>query len=197
MNWGGGGLTPPPPKHAGKNEILQKEILIWLFLVHKLLDFWVPNPPPPPPHKQSDTEALCQPPPPLEENSGRIAWFPASDLVVSPWFKENPYAVAAAMLPSCGCCTESVSIVLQALRCCTSSLWTFQKAFAPASTKGKHSSVPISGGQIFLGGGFQGEKMCMQFGCLIPPTPLPFVKDFRVSVCPCTTRVPRWHRGRS
>ena len=31
----------------GKNEILQKEILIWLFLVHKLLDFWVPGLPPP------------------------------------------------------------------------------------------------------------------------------------------------------
>ena len=31
----------------GKNEILRKEILIWLFLVHKLLDFWVPRPPPP------------------------------------------------------------------------------------------------------------------------------------------------------
>ena len=30
----------------GKNEFLQKEILIWLFLTHKLLDFWVPVPPP-------------------------------------------------------------------------------------------------------------------------------------------------------
>ena len=32
----------------GKNEILQKEMLIWLFLVHKLLDFWVPGTLPPP-----------------------------------------------------------------------------------------------------------------------------------------------------
>ena len=47
---GGGGGTPPPWDRdfiVGKSEILQKEILIWLFLVHKLLDFWVPGPPPP------------------------------------------------------------------------------------------------------------------------------------------------------
>ena len=47
-----GGLAPPPlpdPNFTvGKNEISQKEVLIWLFLVHKLLDFWVPGPPPPP-----------------------------------------------------------------------------------------------------------------------------------------------------
>ena len=33
----------------GKHEILDKEILIWLFLVYKLLDFWVPGTPPPQP----------------------------------------------------------------------------------------------------------------------------------------------------
>ena len=33
----------------GKAEILQKEILIWPVLVHKLLDFWNPGPPIPPP----------------------------------------------------------------------------------------------------------------------------------------------------
>ena len=41
---------PPPPSDpefiVGENEMLQKEILIWLFLVHKLLDFWVPGAPP-------------------------------------------------------------------------------------------------------------------------------------------------------
>ena len=41
--WLRGGLTPPPPSDpdfiVGKNEILQKEIFFWLFLVHKLLDF--------------------------------------------------------------------------------------------------------------------------------------------------------------
>ena len=46
---GGGGLTPPPSDPdfiVGKNEILQQEILIWRFLVHKFLDFWAPDPPP-------------------------------------------------------------------------------------------------------------------------------------------------------
>ena len=50
--WGGGGLTPPPPSDpdfiVGKHEILQKELLIWLILVHNLLDFWVPGPAKPP-----------------------------------------------------------------------------------------------------------------------------------------------------
>ena len=50
LGWGGG-ANPPPPSDpdfiVGKDEIVQKEILIWLFLVHKLLDFWVPDPPPP------------------------------------------------------------------------------------------------------------------------------------------------------
>ena len=45
----GGGPTPPPPPDpdfiVGQNE-REKEILIWLFLVHKLWDFWVPGPPP-------------------------------------------------------------------------------------------------------------------------------------------------------
>ena len=40
---GGGGANTPAPSDpefvVGKNEILQKEILIWLFLVHDLLDF--------------------------------------------------------------------------------------------------------------------------------------------------------------
>ena len=57
---GGGGLTrshvtirglPPPPSDpdlmVGKKEILQKEVLIWLFLVHKLLDFLGSRTPPP------------------------------------------------------------------------------------------------------------------------------------------------------
>ena len=45
-------LPPPPPRDpdfiVGKHEILQKEILIWLFLVHKLLVLWIPDPPTPP-----------------------------------------------------------------------------------------------------------------------------------------------------
>ena len=53
--WGGvgiegRGLTPPPldPEFiVRKTEIVQKEMVIWLFLVHKHLDFWVPGPPPP------------------------------------------------------------------------------------------------------------------------------------------------------
>ena len=60
------GLTSPPSDPdfiVGKNEVLQMEILISLFLVHKLLDFWVPGPPPPlfeensgppPPHLPKD-----------------------------------------------------------------------------------------------------------------------------------------------
>ena len=42
--------APPlgPDFIVGKNEILQKEILIWLFLVHKPLDFWVAGSPPTP-----------------------------------------------------------------------------------------------------------------------------------------------------
>ena len=46
----GGGLTPPPPLGPGfhqKNEILQKEISVWLFLVHKLWTFGFQDPPPP------------------------------------------------------------------------------------------------------------------------------------------------------
>ena len=35
-------LPPSDPEFiVGKNEILEKEILIWLFLLHKHLDFWV------------------------------------------------------------------------------------------------------------------------------------------------------------
>ena len=49
---GGRGATPPPSHPigfmVGNNAILQKEILIWLFLVPILLDFWVPSHPPPP-----------------------------------------------------------------------------------------------------------------------------------------------------
>ena len=45
---GGGADTPPfrPGFHRGGMK-LQKEIWIWVFLVHKLLEFWVPGPPPP------------------------------------------------------------------------------------------------------------------------------------------------------
>ena len=48
---GGGSNSPPPPSDpgfkVGENEILRKETLIWLFLVHKVLDFWVSGPTPP------------------------------------------------------------------------------------------------------------------------------------------------------
>ena len=52
LGWGAvGGLAPPSPSDpdfvVAKNEISQKEMLIWLFWVHKFLDFWVPGPPPP------------------------------------------------------------------------------------------------------------------------------------------------------
>ena len=49
---GGGGANPPPSDRISwweKMKILQKETLIWLCLVHKLLDYWVPGPPQPPP----------------------------------------------------------------------------------------------------------------------------------------------------
>ena len=56
---GGGGANTPPPRgpgfHSRKTWILPNEVLIWLFLVHKLLGFWVPG----------------RPPTPLKENSGR------------------------------------------------------------------------------------------------------------------------------
>ena len=42
---GGGGGGTPLPWDPGKQEIVQKEMLTWLFLVHKLLDFWVTTPP--------------------------------------------------------------------------------------------------------------------------------------------------------
>ena len=49
---GGGGANTPPPSDpdfvAGKDEILHKKTLIWLFFAHKRLDFWVPAPSPPP-----------------------------------------------------------------------------------------------------------------------------------------------------
>ena len=63
-------FDPPLPSDpdfiVGKNEMLQKEILIWLFLVHKLLDF-----PPPPlkaelwlaPHRHGACVRVCAFPP--------------------------------------------------------------------------------------------------------------------------------------
>ena len=47
---------------AGKNKIVQKEMLVWLFLVHKSLDFWVPGRPTPhPPLRRALGPTLTSP----------------------------------------------------------------------------------------------------------------------------------------
>ena len=65
----------------GSNEISQKEILIWLFLVHNFLDFWVPGQPPPPPLRRNPRTRA--------EGRAPAIWLCCSGLLVSMLLRES------------------------------------------------------------------------------------------------------------
>ena len=128
-------------------------ILIWLFLVHKLLDFWVPGPPPPPTHPPKEnsgnpsqavltkvvTLRLCGQTVPMAYLVGRLLW--TASLLRCPSLPLSPLP----LLPLDVCSGGEAAACITATTLAMVDAGIPMRDFLVACTAGYIDEVPLIG----------------------------------------------------